>query len=115
MVRQLARENEAFLRARGHQITSGRLYLAHFLGPAGAHKALSSSRNQTVLAVMGSAVVNANPFLRNKTIGDLQAWSDRKMRGAGGGVVTTPAPTPVVIPANVLALRKHVDAILQSL
>ncbi|TIL80232.1 MAG: M23 family metallopeptidase, partial [Mesorhizobium sp.] len=32
MVSNLAREGEAYLRARGHQITAGRLYLCHFLG-----------------------------------------------------------------------------------
>ena len=37
MVRNLAREGEAYLRARGHQITAGRLYLCHFLGMEGAH------------------------------------------------------------------------------
>ncbi len=42
MVSNLAREGEAYLRARGHQITAGRLYLCHFLGMEGAHQVLSS-------------------------------------------------------------------------
>lgn len=116
MVRNLARENESFLRARGHQITSGRLYLAHFLGPAGAHKALNSAPSKTVLEVMGASVVNANPFLRGKTIGYLHSWSDRKMRGAGkGGTVVASAPAVRVIPAEVQAFRKAVDDLLKQL
>lgn len=120
MVTNLARENERFLRARGHQITPGRLYLAHFLGPAGAHTALSSNPSATVLAVMGSGVVNANPFLRGKTIADLTAWSDRKMRGAkaGGGVVitgTSSAPVVAVVSPEVKAFREAIDGMLKEL
>ncbi len=92
MVQNLARENENFLRARGHRVDAGRLYLSHFLGPAGAHRVLSSADEQTVLAVMGAGVVGANPFLRNYTIADLKAWAQRKMRGAGGGVSAPPQP-----------------------
>ena len=120
MVRNLAREGESYLRARGHPITPGHLYLAHFLGAGGAHTALSADRSATVLAVMGPGVVNANPFLRGKTIGDLVAWSDRKMRGASGAAVavvaTAPAqPAVAVIPANVQTFRKAVDEILAGL
>ena len=81
MVRHLAQENEAFLRQRGHAITAGRLYLAHFLGPAGADAALRADPQASVLQVMGPAVVGANPFLRGYSIGDLRAWADRKMAG----------------------------------
>ncbi len=83
MVTNLARENERYLRSQGHQITAGRLYLAHFLGPKGASRALKSSDNATVLAVMGAGVVNANPFLKGYTIADLKRWADRKMGGKG--------------------------------
>ena len=117
MVRNLARENESFLRARGHQITAGRLYLAHFLGPSGAHTALAADPSKSVLEVMGAAVVNANPFLRGKTIADLRAWSDRKMRGAGrgGGTAIAAAVPRVIIPPEVKAFRKTVDEVLAAL
>ncbi|MFD1795528.1 peptidoglycan DD-metalloendopeptidase family protein [Paracoccus aurantiacus] len=82
MVRHLAQENEAYLRARGHQITAGRLYLAHFLGPAGADQALRADPASSVAAVMGQAVIRANPFLRSYRIADLQNWAERKMSGA---------------------------------
>ncbi|WP_121632439.1 peptidoglycan DD-metalloendopeptidase family protein [Tropicibacter alexandrii] len=117
MVRNLAREGEAYLRARGHEITPGNLYLCHFLGAGGAAKALSASRSATVLEVMGSGVVNANPFLRGKTIGDLVAWSDRKMRGSGAAptIRNAPAAAPVVtVSAEIRAYREAVDAMLEG-
>lgn len=110
MVRNLARESEAFLRARGHEITPGRLYLAHFLGPAGADTALKAAPEQTVLEVMGAAVVNANPFLSGKTIADLRDWADRKMQGSGrGGGATVRVAS---IPPEVRAFREAIDEVL---
>lgn len=113
MVKNLARENENFLRARGHQVDAGRLYLAHFLGPDGASQALFANDNDTVLNVMGARVVNANPFLRNYTIGDLEVWAQRKMRGAGTAtnpVPSTPRPPPLT--AEMRDFIKIVDKIL---
>lgn len=96
MVRNLARENEAYLRSRGHEITAGRLYLAHFLGMTGADKALRANPNDTVLNVMGADVVESNKFLRNMKISDIWAWADRKMRGrTGAAVVATPVSPQV--------------------
>ncbi|WP_165611845.1 peptidoglycan DD-metalloendopeptidase family protein [Cognatiyoonia koreensis] len=116
MVMNLARENENFLRARGHHVDAGRLYLAHFLGPAGASTALSADDNATVLSVMGANVVNANPFLRNYRISDLEAWAQRKMRGAGfvpGGAPSAPRPPPMT--ATVRSFIASVDEILAEL
>ncbi|RUW63836.1 M23 family metallopeptidase [Mesorhizobium sp. M7A.F.Ca.US.008.03.1.1] len=79
MVRNLAREGEAYLRARGHQITAGRLYLCHFLGMEGAHQVLAASGSAQLSAVLGSAVIQANPFLTGKTAGYVVDWAERKM------------------------------------
>jgi murein DD-endopeptidase MepM/ murein hydrolase activator NlpD len=110
MVQNLARENESFLRSKGHEITAGRLYLAHFLGPSGADQALSAQDPQMVLAVMGQGVVGANPFLTNYTIADLKAWADRKMgvTVTGGATATAAAP----IPPEVKVYMDIIDQIL---
>ncbi|RWP87439.1 MAG: M23 family metallopeptidase [Mesorhizobium sp.] len=79
MVRNLAREGEAYLRARGHQITAGRLYLCHFLGMEGAHQVLSSTGSAQLSGVLGSAVIQANPFLTGKTASYVVDWAERKM------------------------------------
>ncbi|UVK38467.1 M23 family metallopeptidase [Mesorhizobium sp. AR10] len=97
MVRNLAREGEAYLRARGHQITAGRLYLCHFLGMEGAHQVLSAPGSAQLSAVLGSAVIQANPFLTGKTASYVVDWAERKMgrklsppaTGAGQPVSTT--------------------------
>ncbi|MFN3145148.1 MAG: peptidoglycan DD-metalloendopeptidase family protein [Paracoccaceae bacterium] len=110
MVRNLARENEAFLRARGHPVTPGTMYLAHFLGPTGAHRTLGADPAATALSVHGAQVVDANPHLRDMTVADLIAWADRKMAGTGTARSTT--RTPGAIPAEVRAFQAAVDEML---
>ena len=107
MVRHLAQENEAFLRQRGHTITAGRLYLAHFLGPAGADAALRADPGASVQQVMGAAVVGANPFLRHYSIGDLRAWADRKM--AGQPIAAAMAPRSEPIPEPIRTFMAAID------
>lgn len=95
MVRHLAQENEAFLRARGHAISAGRLYLAHFLGPGGADQVLSADPAMSVAVLMGPGVVRANPFLAQYSCADLRAWADRKMAGHAGAPSGAPPPPPM--------------------
>lgn len=111
MVRHLAQENEAFLRARGHSITAGRLYLAHFLGPAGADQVLRADPALSVEAVMGSTVVNANPFLRGYRVADLMSWAEGRMSGRSGAPAM-PAPPP--IPAQTRLYMAQVDALMRG-
>lgn len=118
MVTNLARENEAFLRARGHAITPGRLYLAHFLGPGGANVALNSNPQLSVLQVMGANVVGANPFLKGRTVGWMTNWSDRKMSRMGRGTVASAPSAPAVPrvePAEVKRYKKGIEALLATL
>ena len=79
MVRNLAREGEAYLRARGHQITAGRLYLCHFLGAEGANTVLSAPSSAMLAEVLGAGVIRANPFLTGKSAGYVIDWAERKM------------------------------------
>ncbi|MEP4196421.1 MAG: M23 family metallopeptidase [Aliishimia sp.] len=97
MVTRLAQENETYLKSRGHAINAGRLYLSHFLGPEGANKVLRAPGSQTILDLMGTGVVKANPFLSNYTADDLEAWADRKMGGTGqrGGVIAQAPAKPI--------------------
>jgi len=87
---RLVEQNAAMLKKRGLPVTPGTLYLTHFAGPAGALAVLSVSENADAASLMASAdatgrttrekLVNANPFLRELTVGDLKNWADRKMR-----------------------------------
>lgn len=116
MVTRLAQENESYLRTRGHAITPGRLYLAHFLGPGGADKVLSAPTSQTIRDLMGNAVVRANPFLRNYDVADLRAWADRKMgrvrRGAGQSVARVEATPPAPVDPAVQLFVDLVDQVV---
>ncbi|MBL4929590.1 peptidoglycan DD-metalloendopeptidase family protein [Fuscibacter oryzae] len=109
MVTNLAREGEAYLRNRGHQITAGRLYLCHFLGAGGADVVLSAQDDQLVADVMGAGVVNANPFLKGRTIAYVKEWAELKMSGKGGAVAVAPP-----LPPDVLAYQKVIEVLLAA-
>ena len=118
MVRNLAREGESYLRNRGHQITAGRLYLAHFLGASGAHIALSADANASVASVMGQGVVNANGFLRGRNMAWLWNWAERKMVPSGSAPTpTVAAPESVAEPRSeeTIAFIEAIDSILEEL
>lgn len=86
---RLIDEYAAMLNKRGLPITPGSLYLAYFAGPAGAVALLSSPENADAASLMAAAdatgrttrekLVNANPFLKVLTVGDIKRWADRKM------------------------------------
>ncbi|SFJ83275.1 peptidoglycan DD-metalloendopeptidase family protein [Jannaschia pohangensis] len=116
MVRNLARESESYLRARGHQITAGRLYLAHFLGAEGADRSLRNDPNLSVLQVMGAGVVGANPFLRNMSNLDMQNWAERKMSGRGASApVIASAPVAAPVSEETKAYLGAVEELLEQL
>ena len=108
MVTALAREGEAYLRARGHQITAGRLYLCHFLGAAGADIVLSSPDDALVGDVMGAGVVSANPFLKGRSIAYVKEWAELKMNRKGGSSL----PAVALTPPEVLAYQKIIAGLI---
>ena len=86
---RLVEDYAAMLNKRGLPITPGSLYLAHFAGPAGAVALLSGAENADAASLMAAAdataratrekLINANPFLKGLTVGDIKRWADRKM------------------------------------
>lgn len=100
MVRRLAQEGEAYLRARGHQITAGRLYLCHFLGMEGAATVLAAGDGADLAAVLGGGVISANPFLTGKNVAYVKSWAEAKMRVRGARPAAAPSE-PVVETRNV--------------
>jgi len=89
--RQLTDQNRAFLSGNKLSTTDSALYLAHFLGPSGARKALSFPDSAPIASVVSVEQLAANPGLQEmSTVGDLKAWADKKMGGVGyamGGIV----------------------------
>jgi hypothetical protein len=76
MTAAYARENNAALSKAGIPTTPGSTYLAHFAGPQGAVKVLSSDPTTPVSAILDAKAIAANPFLRNMTAADLRAWAE---------------------------------------
>jgi hypothetical protein len=91
MTRRFIERNAAALTKRGLPVTPSTLYLAHFVGPAGAVAILTSPGDADAAAVIASAdsrpeitrakILNGNPFLRGFTVGDLRNWVDMKTEG----------------------------------
>jgi len=100
MVRDLAREGEAYLRARGDTISAGRLYLCHFLGMEGAYQILAAPGNTPLVSILGASVIRANPFLTGKDASYVISWAERKMgkRGAETVAAAASAITTVEVP-----------------
>lgn len=87
MTENYAARNAQTLAAANLPATPGNVYLAHFLGPQGAIKALSADPDTPIASLVGDKVVAANPQLAGKTAGDVAKWADLQMAGVapGGG------------------------------
>lgn len=87
-------QNTAYLQSKGVDANPGNIYLAHFLGPAGAAAIAQASPNTPAVTALASAVgpdqaaamVSRNSSILNgKTAGTVSQWSADKMGGVGPG------------------------------
>jgi murein DD-endopeptidase MepM/ murein hydrolase activator NlpD len=106
MTTALTRENASYIRSRGHIVTPGNLYLAHFLGPGGAATALGTPPDAPVLNVFGASVVRANPFLEGRSTAWLIEWAAKKMAGKGKAPVIAASQGTATAKAQSLAANK---------
>lgn len=91
MTEAYRRENVAFLQKRGIEPTAGNQYLAHFLGAGGAAAVINADPNMPAIDALTKAVgekkaqqmVDANPTILNSLSGNVRAWADGRMGGAG--------------------------------
>jgi hypothetical protein len=88
---RLLSKNEAALTKAGVRLTPGTIYLAHFLGAAGAVNALKNPD-----AAVAAKVQKANPFTRGWQNSDVIAWAQRKMSGVASGVVVADGSEPTL-------------------
>lgn len=107
MTEAYAAQNGAILSKAGHAVTPGSTYLAHFAGPQGAVSVLSADPSTPIDRVLSPAAIEANPFLKDMTAGDLRAWADRKMGGTAApqpanrvaaSIMGTPQAQPAAMP-----------------
>jgi hypothetical protein len=78
-------DNAAALSRVGAPVTEGNLYLAHFAGIGGAQNILRADDDRPIIQVLGPAAVEANPFLKGKTVGWVKNWANEKMGQSKGG------------------------------
>jgi hypothetical protein len=114
MVAALARGNASYLRSRGQPVTSGNLYLSHFLGPDGAVTALAANPSTPLADLFPAAVIKANPFLTGKSAGYVVEWAARKMKQKGPSVATAPEPPRNVFADNpqFVAMKQAIETVL---
>jgi hypothetical protein len=67
--------NAATLSRAGFEPNGTNLYLAHFAGAGGARRLLSADPNTPVERILTPDAIDANPFLRGKTAGQIIAWA----------------------------------------
>jgi hypothetical protein len=82
---KLTDQNAGALEHQGIKVTDGNMYLAHFLGAAGAINAIHKPNDQ-----VSAKVQEANPFTKGWTNGQLAAWANRKMGGKPGAWTSNP-------------------------
>jgi hypothetical protein len=110
MAVKLTELNAQHLNKAGMPINDSTLYLAHFLGKAGAVKLLRSDANAPVAGVLKADQINANKsVLEGRTVAQVVNWAANKMQGQSGSGPAAPAisagvqlassavPTPVPV------------------
>ena len=73
------RNNANYLAALGLQPTFPNLRLAFLVGPGGAARVLSAPKDTRISSLLGSGVIEANPFMANMTAERLMARTAREI------------------------------------
>ncbi len=96
MTANYARQNQRGLEKSRLPVTAGSTYLAHFLGLGGARRVLRATPGTPIVNVVGSEVVRANQrVMKGKTVGQVIAWADGKMKGAKTVVPASSSPVDI--------------------
>ncbi|HEX4892363.1 MAG TPA: hypothetical protein VFV47_03690 [Hyphomicrobiaceae bacterium] len=77
-------ENAAMLRANQIAANFANLRLAYLVGASAAVRVLKAEPATPVIGILGTAVVQANPFMAGMTSSDLAQWSARSIAGSTG-------------------------------
>lgn len=81
LMASLTADNAAHLHSIGVPETAGNLYLEHFAGQGGAERILKADPHTPIEGLLSREAIDANPFLKGKTAGDVIDWAHRKMGG----------------------------------
>lgn len=75
----IVRDQRAALARAGLPETYGNLYLMHFAGSGAGSKILRAAADEPIERLMSAKAIEANPFLKGKTAGEVVAWAHGKM------------------------------------
>lgn len=100
---KLTESNVNFLKSKKVVIDDVSIYLAHFLGAAGATRVLQASDDTPISKVVSESSIKANPavFGKIKTVGDLKAWAKRKITRAQKTLGTSSGPAAATAASSV--------------
>ncbi|MEZ5816660.1 MAG: hypothetical protein R3D44_06235 [Hyphomicrobiaceae bacterium] len=76
------RDNAAHLATEGVEANFPNLRLAFLVGPSGAVRVLKAHPSTPAVRVLGTQVVQANPFMAGMTTSELVDWSKRNLSAA---------------------------------
>jgi hypothetical protein len=76
-------ESASYLKSKGFQPTFAHLRLAFLLVSSDAARIIQAQQKTPVVRVLSPAVVKANPFMRNMSVSDLIAKSERDVSTRG--------------------------------
>lgn len=89
MTELAVRDYAVELNKAGLPASEANIYVSHFVGPGKAIKMLREHPDTPIARVLSEREISANErLLRGKTVGDVVAWADKKMGGAGERLVT---------------------------
>ena len=89
MFKRLVEQQRAALERIGVPETYGNMYLMHFAGEGGATKILRAAPDTPIGDILSARAIEANPFLKGKTAGDVISWAHARMKDPehGGAVL----------------------------
>lgn len=79
MTVEYAKGNIEKLQSKNVRVTPENVYLSHFLGPTAGVKVLKSDPSRQLSTLLPKRVLNANKFLKGRTVGWLIDWAKAKV------------------------------------
>jgi hypothetical protein len=79
LMNDLLAKNSAALSKAGYPQTAGNMYLMHFAGEGGGLKILRADPSTPIEQLLGAQAIEANPFLKGRTAGDVIQWAHARM------------------------------------
>jgi hypothetical protein len=89
LMRRLTEDNAARLQKIGAEVDPANLYIMHHLGTGDGPKVLRAAPETPLADLLSAKVIEVNPHMKGKTVGEFVAWS-RKRMGQEAGAIDMP-------------------------